>query len=120
MYYLWKSEIAAFLLEHGMNPDHMNCHHTTVLHDMAYKGETQKIPLLLDHGAELNAIDDEFRSTPLGVAARWGRRDVVAQLIERGADPNASGAAWATPLAWARKKGHADVESDLQHAGARQ
>jgi len=65
MYYLWKSEIAAFLLEHGMNPDHMNCHHTTVLHDMAYEGGTRKVAQLLDHGADLKAIDEGFRSTPL-------------------------------------------------------
>ena len=118
-YYLWHYEIAAFLLEHGMNPNHMNCHHTTVLHDMAYKGDTRKAALLLDHGADLNAIDEEFRSTPLGLAARWGHRSMVGLLLERGADPNLSGAPWATPLAWARKKGHAGIESDLRQAGAR-
>jgi ankyrin repeat protein len=97
----------------------MNCHHTTVLHDMAYKGDTRKAALLLDHGADLNAIDEEFRSTPLGLAARWGHRSMVGLLLERGADPNLSGAPWATPLAWARKKGHAGIESDLRQAGAR-
>jgi ankyrin repeat protein len=69
--------------------------------------------LLLDHGATIDAIDEEYRSTPLGMAARWGRREMVAFLLDRGADPTAAGAPWATPLAWARRKGHADVEADL-------
>jgi hypothetical protein len=40
-------------------------------------------------------------------------------MLERGADVNKSGAPWATSLAWARKKGYADIEADLRHAGAR-
>jgi uncharacterized protein len=55
----------------------------------------------------------------LGYAARWGRREMVALLLDRGADLNKSGAPWATPLAWARKKGHADIEADLRQADAR-
>jgi hypothetical protein len=31
---------------------------------------------------------------------------------------NKSGASWATPPAWARKKGYADIEADLRQAGA--
>ncbi|MGH9766623.1 MAG: ankyrin repeat domain-containing protein [Blastocatellia bacterium] len=118
-YYFKHYDIAAFLMEHGMNPNHMNWHRTTLLHDKAYLGDIQKARLLLDHGAGINAVDEEFRSTPLGFAARWGQREMVALLLERGADPNISGAPWATPLAWARKKGRADVEADLRQAGAR-
>jgi ankyrin repeat protein len=117
-YYFKHAEIAALLLERGMNPNHMNWHHVTLLHDMAQEGDLRKARLLLDHGADIDAIDEEYRSTPLGLAARWGRREMVALLLERGADPNRSGAPWATPLAWARNKGHADIESDLLRGGA--
>ena len=117
-YYFKHYDIAVFLLENGMNPNHMNWHHTTLLHDKAYIGDLPKVRLLLDHGADINALDEEFRSTPLGFAARWGRREIVALLLERGADPNKSGAPWATPLAWSRKKGHPEIEADLQRAGA--
>jgi hypothetical protein len=41
---------------------------------------------------------------------------MVALLLESGADPNKSGAPWATPLAWAQKKGYADIEADLSMA----
>jgi hypothetical protein len=43
---------------------------------------------------------------------------MVAWLLERGADANRAGAQWSTPLAWARKKGHGDVERALVAAGA--
>jgi hypothetical protein len=117
-YYLWNYDVAALLLETGMDPNHTNCHHTTVLHDMAYKGDTRKAALLLDHGADINAIDEEFRSSPLGLAARWGHRDMAALLVARGADPNAAGAPWATPLAWAKRNGHAGVQDELRRVGA--
>jgi uncharacterized protein len=111
-------EIGALLMERGMNPNHMNWHRATLLHDMAWEGDLRKTALLLDHGAGINAVDDEFRSTPLGIAARWNRREIVRLLIERGADPNLSGASWATPLGWAQRKGHSEVEVDLKAAGA--
>ena len=34
-YYCKHHDIAAFLLERGMSPNHMNWHRTTLLHDMA-------------------------------------------------------------------------------------
>ena len=117
-YYFKHYEIGAFLLERGMNPNHMNWHRTTLLHDMAWEGDVRKAKLLLDHGADINAVDDEFRSTPLAVAARFGQREVSRMLLERGADPNRAAASWATPLAWACKKGFPDIESDLKKAGA--
>jgi len=118
-YYFKNYESAVFLMENGMNPNHMNWRRVTLLHDMAYKGAIRKARLLLDHGADINAVDEEYRSTPLGFASRWGQREMVAFLLERGADANESGAQWATPLAWTRKKGHADIEADLLQAGAR-
>lgn len=41
---------------------------------------------------------------------------MVRLLLDRG-DPTK--AAWATPLAWAEKKGHRDIAADLRAAGAR-
>jgi len=117
-YYFKHYEIAAFLLDNGMNPNHMNWHHVTLLHDMAQEGDLGKALLLLDHGADINAVDEEYRSTPLGFAARWGNREMVALLLKRGADPNQAGAPWAKPLAWSRKKGHREIEAELLQAGA--
>ena len=112
-YYFKHYDIAQFLLEQGMDPNHMSWHRITLLHHMAASGELAKARLLLDHGADIEAIDLEYQSTPLGVAVRFGHRELVALLLERGADPDASGAPWATPLAWARKRGHTDIEAML-------
>jgi ankyrin repeat protein len=117
-YYFVHDEIAAFLLENGTSPNHMNWHHVTLLHDMAQSGDITKAKLLLDHGADINAVDEEYRSTPLGFASRWGKREMAALLLERGADPNKAGASWSAPLAWAQKKGHSGLASDLIAAGA--
>ena len=118
-YYYFKHEAtAAFLLANGMDPNHMNWHRFTLLHHMSAEGEAAKARLLLDHGADIDAIDDEYRSTPLGVAARRGQEPLVELLLERGADPTASGAPWSTPLAWAEKKGHNRVADRLRRAGA--
>lgn len=118
-YYFKHYEVAKFLLENGMDPDHMNWRGFTLLHDMAFTNDLEKTKLLLDHGADINAIDGEYSSTPLGYAARWGRSEIVELLLERGADPNKAGADWATPLAWAKKKGHIEIESKLIAAGAK-
>jgi hypothetical protein len=71
--------------------------------------------MLLDAGARLDLRDDVLKSTPLGWACRWGRVELVKLYLERGADPVEPDAEpWATPLAWARKKGHREIEEYLR------
>jgi uncharacterized protein len=117
-YYFEHDEGATYMMEKGMNPNTMSWHQVTLLHDMAQKGNIAKASLLLEHGAAIDPVDEEYQSTPLGLAARWEHAEMVELLLSRGANPNRSGAAWSTPLAWARKKGHADIEKMLTLAGA--
>ena len=117
-YYFRHDDVAAWLLERGMSARHMSWQHVTLLHDVAQAGEIEKARLLLAHDADIDAIDEEYRSTPLAMAARWGQRAMVAFLLERGADPNKAGAPWSAPLAWARKKRHAEIARDLSMSGA--
>jgi ankyrin repeat protein len=86
----------------------------TLLHDLAARGHADEqvafSTLLLDGGARLDVRDALLKSTPLGWACRWGRVELVRLLLARGADPVEAGAeSWATPRAWAAKRGHADV-----------
>jgi len=118
-YYFKHYETAAFLLDKGMNPNHMNWREFTLLHDMAHTADSSKARLLIRYGADVNYVDDEYRSTPLGYAARWGHIEMVKLLLDSGADPNKSGASWSTPLSWARRKHHAQVETLLLDGGAK-
>lgn len=118
-YYFERTDSAKYLLEHGMNPNTGSWQEVSILHDMAQKGFIDRAELLIKHGANINAIDDEYRSTPLGMAARWGRVEMVSFLLKHGADPNLGGAEWSRPLRWAIVKNHSRVEKLLVDAGAR-
>jgi hypothetical protein len=60
--------------------------------DMACTADLRTVGLLLDPGAGIDAGDEHSSSTLLVFAVRWGRREVVAFPLERGADPNRAGA----------------------------
>jgi ankyrin repeat protein len=95
----------------------LNCG-ATILHQIVVMGDHVRpeervafATAALDAGAKLDLRDDLLKSTPLGWACRWGREDLVRLFLARGADPLEKHAEpWATPLAWAQKKGrHAIV-----------
>jgi len=113
-YYFERYDTAAYLMEKGMDPNTMSWQLVTLLHDMAQKGFLDKAELLVKRGADINAIEEEYQSTPLGIAARWGHIEMVEYLLKQGADPNLSGAAWSTPIEWVRKKGHIQIEKLLK------
>ncbi len=113
-YYFERLDAATYIMEKGMNPDTMSWHHVTILHDMAQKGDIEKAELLIKHGAAINAVEEEYQSTPLGLAARWGHVEMVELLLKKGADPERSGAAWSIPVEWAKQKNHRGVVEVLQ------
>ena len=109
------------LLRHPIDPNVSRFGETT-LHFAAARGgdltgaeRARFAALLLDHGARLDVRDELLKSTPLGWACRWGRKELVELLIARGAPVNEPDAEpWATPLAWAEKMAHDDVLSVLR------
>ena len=122
--YLWHvPDMARLLLEHGMDPNLPNWQRVTPLHDICNRdgrnrpdpNRLQLADLFLEFGADINAIDEEYRSTPLGWAARNGLPDMVSLLLGRGADRDVAGAPWATPLAWAAKRGYREIVDILEH-----
>jgi uncharacterized protein len=103
-------EIAKLLFEHGMDPNHPNWLRITPLHHFAESGDLEGAAIFIEHGADLNARDEEFCSTPLAWASRCGQTRMVEFLLRHGAQTNLPDdipdLAWATPLAWATRRGH--------------
>ena len=117
----------AILLRHGIDAN-VSRLGQTVLHFAAARGgdreKRRSAPAspqcCMDAGARLDLRDDLLKSTPLGWACRWGRKELVELLIARGAPVNEPDAEpWATPLAWAKKMGHTDIERRLRDHGAK-
>ncbi|HMG67948.1 MAG TPA: ankyrin repeat domain-containing protein [Chitinophagaceae bacterium] len=117
-YYFERYENAEFMIQKGMNPNVMSWHHVTLLHDMAQKGDIRKAELLIKHGAEIDPIEEQYQSTPLGMAARWGHTAMVEYLLSKKADPNKAGTRWSTPMTWVQKNGMHDIEKMLRNSGA--
>ena len=114
--------MAKVLFQHGMDPNRPNWLRITPLHQFAGHGHVDDAALFLDHGADLHARDEEWKSTPLAWAAREGHTRMVEFLLRRGArlllpdDPP-----WATPKAWAERRGHQGIVQlldEYEHSGA--
>jgi hypothetical protein len=120
-------EIMRLLLEAGADANAVGPWGITLLHQTAFAGDwwgrmvcgpeiqVAFAALLLDHGARLDAIDEDMRSTPLGWAAHAGRVDLVRLLLARGARQEVDGQeTWSTPLAWAKANGHQEIVALLR------
>ena len=76
------------LLQNGAFVDancstHSFCHKTP-LHSASNWGYPETVQILLNHGADVNAIDENLE-TPLHFAARRGHEKVVEILLKHGA-----------------------------------
>jgi ankyrin repeat protein len=109
------------LLEHGVDPD-ISRYGQTPLHFAAARrsplsadDRARFAAMLIDHGARLDLRDDLLKSTPLGWASRWGRKELVEELLRRGVPVHEADAEpWATPTAWAKKMGHGEILALLE------
>ena len=110
------------ILERSGPPVGRYRHGTTILHEIVTMGDhvhgherVEFAKAALDAGARLDFRDDLLKSTPLGWACRWRREELVQLFLGRGASPLEVGAEpWATPLAWAEKKGHEGIARMLR------
>jgi ankyrin repeat protein len=126
----WSAPLARRLLARGLDPNRTDWLGKTFLHACAATGGRSVAAVFLNAGADINARGLEFNETPLAAAVRSGlgskepklaerRRQMVEFLLKRGAATNLpDDEPWATPLAWARKLGVADLEEILLKHGA--
>lgn len=92
----------------------------TPLHEAAYRGRCQLIPLMVEAGGELDG--SPANPTLLHAAARMGHPSVVEWLVGRGANlhARAHGGPWPgkTALAIAAEHGHEEIARFLRQHGA--
>jgi ankyrin repeat protein len=100
------------LVAHGARVNVRNKSGATPLHTAALGGDSEVVKLLLDHGAEINARDQESGATPLSYAASLGRGEVVELLLARGADLTLRNTRGQTPLDLAEENNQKEI-SDL-------
>jgi uncharacterized protein len=95
------------LLDAGFDPNRAGWLGKTALHHYAGRGETGNALLVIEYGADIDAVDDEFHGTPLAWAAAAGHEGTVRMLLEHGANPSIPATLpRATPAARARVAGH--------------
>ncbi|KAG7208569.1 hypothetical protein KM043_014782 [Ampulex compressa] len=81
--------------------------------------EIERVTQLINAGVNVNSWDSQgSKNTPLHWAACYGNKDVVACLIDQGADVNAENGCGATPLHDAANRGDAAICRELLQAGA--
>lgn len=80
-------------------------------------GYTDIAQVLLDHGANIEAVDTNGNSA-LMWAVLTGHLDTVKFLIEKGANINLQNKMGSTPLMIAASMGHSDIVSFLLEKGA--
>ena len=96
----------------------------SAIHLAAREGQAATVIALLDGGVDIDLPSAADGTTPMLMAAINGYFDLVAQLLERGADPNLASDAGAAPLYavlnmhWAPKARHPQpLEYEQQETG---
>ena len=99
-------DVAEFLIKKGLDPDQRDYSGKTPLHVIIYwkRERVDIVRLLLDSGADVNAVTDRG-STPLHLAAACGFEKCVALLLERGAAIDSMDELGRTPLYMAGRSG---------------
>ncbi|MBI4520284.1 MAG: ankyrin repeat domain-containing protein [Gemmatimonadetes bacterium] len=90
----------------------------TALHWAAAHGDAELANLLIQAGANLEAVTRLGSHTPLHVATRGTDVAVIRALLDAGANPNATTTTGVTPLHHAARAGSAEAVSALLERGA--
>ena len=107
-------ELAELLLDNGADATWPNGLGMSTLHIVVLSGTPEAARWLVNRQGDIDFVDSEFCSTPLGWAARWGRPEMAELLLAAGADAEApADQPWAQPHRWAEKKGHREIAKML-------
>jgi serine/threonine protein kinase len=105
-------KLVSMLIDRGAKPE-APTRTASALHFSVSRRRLGVLRLLLERGANVNAIDDR-ENTPLMLAAKSGQIEMVRLLLERGADRELVDAMGAKPSEAARKEGHTEIVKLLE------
>lgn len=116
------ADIVKFLLEQGakvnVKPPKGAEYFRSALHCAVAGGSLDAAKLLVDHGADIDALDSEG-ATPLLTAVARGRMDIAEYLVEKGCDLDAKDTFLSrSPLHGAAIMGHSELASLMIDKGA--
>ena len=115
---LYNDEIVEILLDAKMSPDSSNNQEQTPLHFTAFYGNPRAARMLLQHHANMEALD-RWNQTPLLLAQKRGFEAVAVALIEAGALMNSQVTARSSPTFLAAiEQGNTIVARKLIENGA--
>lgn len=107
------------LIEAGADVNAVNEFRQTPLHKAIELGRRETAELLLDKGANINAVTIGVKETPLHVAVRYNsHKELVELLLEKGANVNAVDNLGMTPLHFALKYDQEELVGLLLKKGA--
>jgi uncharacterized protein len=81
-----RPEVVAVLIKRGAEIGARNDRGLTPLHAAAYTGSIEVVRELVQAGAKVNDAENNFKVTPLIVAAEEDHADVATFLVDQGAD----------------------------------
>lgn len=82
------ADVVRYLIENGADLTLQDQYAGTPLHNAAYMGNVEIAKLLIDAGADVNAVSNRDRGTPICIAVMEDKVEMVKFLLEKGADPN--------------------------------
>lgn len=113
------ADMVDLLLQHSANPNAQDSEGRPPIHSVAWTGHTQAGRRLLDAPGVNIDLCCHQRATALSIAAQEGHVNIVAMLLEKGANPEHVDKYNRTPMKVAVKHGHANIMRLLESYGAK-